>query len=519
MLSLTKEVSFTFIQALRDVVAEFHNNRTNPLLTLLKNKSGEIAPATMKPIVEKVKELNTSIEALEDVQTVRSDIRNTMKDAAGETYSPAAMSIKSDLPDEAEKLFQSLRLFVGESEGAYEGPIHELSLGGANLIYLTLKLLEFQYQSAREPVANFLLIEEPEAHIHTHIQKTLFDRISYADTQIIYSTHSTHISEVSKIGSVNILGKNGGTCEAYQPATGLSPTEIIHVQRYLDAVRSNLLFAKSVVLVEGDAEEILIPVMFKKVLGLSLDELGISLINVRSTGFKNVAILFHDERIRKLCSVVTDLDSVFIDTSLDAADSDDVKSYKKKCQGSHDAGARRKVELDSFVEGNDWLSAHYATHTFEVDFVLAGNVEPACAVIPSVYVDPPTIALAEQELRSGDKARYGKRMLTMAAKDGKGWFAIMLADMLDHTTVIPRYIREAVLFAQPRLSTELCFNIFSYRLDMFARTHAGAVAQVEAGKAVLQRYRVGEVDLPTVSGEMRTAMPGDQIHDFFPVHA
>ena len=44
--------------------------------------------------------------------------------------------------------------------------------------------------------------------------------------------------------------------------------EDIEVQRYLDAVRSNLLFAKSVLLVEGDAEEILIPVMFKKVLGL-----------------------------------------------------------------------------------------------------------------------------------------------------------------------------------------------------------------------------------------------------------
>ena len=31
-LSVSNEVSFTFIQALRDVVAEFHNNRTNPLL-------------------------------------------------------------------------------------------------------------------------------------------------------------------------------------------------------------------------------------------------------------------------------------------------------------------------------------------------------------------------------------------------------------------------------------------------------------------------------------------------------
>ena len=45
------------------------------------------------------------------------------------------------------------------------------------------------------------------------------------------------------------------------------------------------------ILVEGDAEEILIPQMVKKAYGVSLDELGISLINIRSTGFKNVAQL------------------------------------------------------------------------------------------------------------------------------------------------------------------------------------------------------------------------------------
>jgi putative ATP-dependent endonuclease of the OLD family len=282
-LTMAKEVSFTFVQALRDVVAEFHNNRTNPLLALLKSKSGEIAPGVMAPIVAKVQDLNASIEALEDVQTVRGHIRDTIKDAAGETYSPSSLSIKSELSDEAERLFQSLRLFVGESEEAYEGAIHELSLGGANLIYLTLKLLEFKYQKEHQSLANFLLVEEPEAHIHTHIQKTLFDRIAYADTQIIYSTHSTHISEVSCVQSVNILGRHGGRCEAYQPTVGLSPDQVGAIQRYLDAVRSNLLFAKSVCLVEGDAEEILIPLLFKRVLGVSLDELGISLINIRST--------------------------------------------------------------------------------------------------------------------------------------------------------------------------------------------------------------------------------------------
>jgi putative ATP-dependent endonuclease of OLD family len=340
VLSVSKEISFTFVQALRDVVADVQNNRTNPLLTLLRGKSGEIDPAAFAPITTLVKTLNTTIEDLPDVMGIRADIRNTIKDAAGETYSPSSLSIRSDLSDEAERLFQSLKLFVGESEKGYEGAIHELSLGGANLIYLTLKLLEFKYQRIKQSFANFLLIEEPEAHIHTHIQKTLFDKLNYLDTQVICSTHSTHISEVSNVENVNILAWVDGRCEAYQPATSLTPEKIGNIQRYLDAVRSNLLFAKSVVLVEGDAEEILIPILVKKVMGISLDELGISLINIRSTGFENVAVLFHNDRIRKRCGIITDLDASFFDTKTNvqdtpAAEKSEEESGRRGVSGDH----------------------------------------------------------------------------------------------------------------------------------------------------------------------------------------
>ncbi|OWK18963.1 hypothetical protein AJ88_46730 [Mesorhizobium amorphae CCBAU 01583] len=127
---------------------------------MLKSKSGEINPAEFAPIITQVKDLNTAIEGLSDVREVRSDIRKTINDTVGDTYSPTSLSIRSDLSDEADRLFQSLKLFVGESEEGYEGGIQELSLGGANLIYLTLKLLEFKYQRVKQSIANFLLIED-----------------------------------------------------------------------------------------------------------------------------------------------------------------------------------------------------------------------------------------------------------------------------------------------------------------------------------------------------------------------
>ncbi|MFB0964105.1 MAG: AAA family ATPase, partial [Patescibacteria group bacterium] len=518
ILSLYKEVSFTYVQALRDVVGEFHNNRTNPLLTLLKGKSGELDPAAIAPITAQVKALNESIERLPDVNHVRSDIRETIKGAAGEAYSPSSLSIKSDLPEEADRLFQSLKLFVGESGEPHEGPIHELSLGGANLIFLTLKLLEFKYQKAKRPCANFLLIEEPEAHIHTHIQKTLFDRLDYDDTQIIYSTHSTQISEVSNVRKMNVLGRTGGGCEAFQPTSGLGPDVVENVERYLDAVRSNLLFAKSVILVEGDAEEILLPVLVKKVLGVSLDELGISLVNIRSTGFQNVAALFHRDRIRKRCSIVTDLDESVIDTAADPADPDSLRKLKDKFRGSQESGARRKTALEAFSAGNEWVGTFFAPHTFEVDFVAAGNVDAVVNSLDDVYVDPATIAQARTELESGDVGKYGIRTLRMASNQGKGWFAILLGKRIDHKVAIPEYILRAVAFAHPELSDGVWRNVLEYRLRHLLQDGLATEAEVASFRNQIDLYLLGFIDFPALRREFGSAFPNDALNAVLSVY-
>lgn len=511
-LSITREVCFTFVQALRDVVSDFQNNRTNPLLTLLKGKSGEIDSASFRPITALVKDLNEAIEGLPDVGTIRTDIRDTIIDAAGETYSPRSLSIRSDLSDDADRLFQSLKLFVGESDEHYEGAIHELSLGGANLIYLTLKLLEFKYQKQKEAFANFLVIEEPEAHIHTHIQKTLFDRLNYDDTQVIYSTHSTHISEVSNVENINILGRRGTRCEVYQPSTGLDPVQIGNLQRYLDAVRSNLLFAKSVLLVEGDSEEILIPLLVKTVLGLSLDELGISLINIRSTGFANVAILFHDDRIRKNCAIVTDLDRTFFNTDPDAIDTPTIRASKTKALGSQEAGLRREVALKTLCDGNPWLSAHFATHTFEVDFIAAGNADVLVAALGDVYSDPAIIALAKTELESSDLAFSGTRALTMARYLGKGWFAILLGRMITPDTKIPDYILDAIFMAHRPVSTESWVSILHHRVRHQGAKGVHPAEAIADMRADIDRFRRGEIDLAGVRAAMLTRFPADAIN-------
>lgn len=516
LMAITKQVSFTFIQALRDVVGEFRNNRTNPLFTLLKGKSGDIDPVAFAEITGQVTELNRSIEEFGDVQEIRKDIAATVREAAGEAYSPKNLSIKSDLPEDAARLFQSLKLFVGETGEGYEGTVDELSLGGANLIFLTLKLLEFKYRRQRHSIASFLVIEEPEAHIHNHIQKTLFDRITYRETQIIYSTHSTQISEVSSIERVNILGKSERGCESFQPAVGLTSLQVRNVQRYLDAVRSNLLFAKSVILVEGDAEEILIPVMIKKVLGISLDELGISLINIRSTGFKNVARLFTSRRIRKHCAILTDLDEATIDTTPDPADSSKVIAKKVNALQSQKSGESRRESLTEFSGKNRWVEVFFAQNTFEVQFVAAGNAPEVVRLIEKFYTKPELIKKASAQIKSKYVSEFGTRVITMAKSAGKGWFAIMLGEEIDHQTFIPDYILDALEFVHPEFSDGVWLNIIEHRIREIGKQDDPEEEEgIETVQEKIDLFRAGKASIEDVKESMRSEFDLDQVVNLF----
>ena len=346
-INIHNEVSCTFIKALRDVESDLRSYANNPLISLMRGKEKTVEIAKQHEIIQSIDKLNDQISSLAEVKEIKSGIDRSIKDAVGTTYAPN-IDIKSELPNEMEKLFQSLKLWVGDPDDeGYKGRIWELSLGGANLIYLSLKLLEYEKVKV-DRIANFLLIEEPEAHVHTHIQKTLFNNLKENKTQVIISTHSTHISSVSKISSINVLSRGDKETLIFQPSNGLNGNEIVRLERYLDAVRSNLLFAKGVILVEGDAEQILIPEMFKTVFGITLDEIGVSLVNIGSTGFQNVAQIFHDERIRKNCAILTDLDKSVVTLPADPTTDSE---FEKHCRASELSGKERKVKLDSYTKG------------------------------------------------------------------------------------------------------------------------------------------------------------------------
>ena len=469
--SIHQEVACTFVRALRDVVAELRSYRGNPLLTLLRGMESEIEIADSNRIVEKVAALNDDISSLDEIKGLASGIETVLRDAVGHTYAPG-VTIESALPDSMDKLLQRLSVLVGDSASSdYRGELYEQSLGGANLIYLALKLLEYETKLSSDRVAHFLLIEEPESHIHTHVQKALFNSLPSENTQVIVSTHSTHISSAARIESVNVLAKKRSHAEVYAPDRGLEATRVDRIGRYLDAVRSTLLFAKGVLLVEGDAEQILIPYMLRAVFGLSPDELGFSVISMNSAFFEHIAVIFGEERIRRPCAIVTDLDVSLLDLSGNPEDDGPAEAHARAAE---EVGTRRRKTLDELESGNPWIRVFYAEHTFEVEFVAADNSWEVTQALDGIFTQQAARTRSGKKLESENLQVAGREILRLADKVGKGWFALMLAEKLVAKTYIPEYILRAIAFACHQSVPSSALR----QIGMF-RLNSGAVVESE----------------------------------------
>lgn len=466
--SLIREISCTYVKALRNVVADMKYTNSNPLVKLLSKQSKTIANSHL--ITAKVKDVNTTISGLAEIQSLSAKIRKTLLGAVGHTYSPT-LEISSNLPEDFEELIKSLGLLVEDSSGYLgSGKLEDLSLGGANLIYLALKLYEYEAQvDSNNKIAHFLLIEEPEAHIHTHIKKTLFSNVSHINTQVFISTHSSQISSVSKISAVNVLSRKQSKSEVYQPSNGLEPREISRIERYLDAIRSTLLFAKGVILVEGEAEQILIPTLIKKITGISLDELGISLVSMGGTVFKHVSHLFHQDRLRTYCAILTDRDEAYLTTPNSYANKKDIDHL---IAADRD-GLQRQNELNSSLAGNLYTRAFYAKNTFETELINAATIYPNnmalfTSVLPLIYERKAFITAYEKHLTSSDESIRNHYILKLANKVGKGWFALLLSENSHPCLYLPTYILNALHHVlRGHATEEIWQKMISYRLEFY----------------------------------------------------
>ena len=479
-------ISVVFIDALRDVASELGKPK-NPIRRIIESVESLIKESELNTIKSEIVQLNKSISEVEQVELVGRKINEKLLDMIGMVYSPEII-LQSGLKDDINSL--SRYLFMKPLK---QNDIDSLGLGHLNMIYMALKIVEYEVNRTRELI-NIMIIEEPEAHIHTHIQRTLFDKLKVTKdyTQIITTTHSTHLAEVSEVKNINILKSIGSNSISMQPSQGLDEFGKKNLQlknlklsdcieRYLDSKRSVLLFSKGVVLVEGDGEEILIPNLIKNALGVSLDEMGIGLVNVGSVSFEYIASLFSEERIKRTCAIVTDEDIQIVET--------DSKLYKAEAEKR---GKSRKKKLEDLYGTNPWVESFFAPHTLEVDFALAdarANSDYISEVVELNYVDTNTIKRHKENLKQGTDAACANTVLTLARDMGKGWYATTLSNYIDIAVTVPQYILGAIAFASKEvISIDIVFKMIEYSLSGYDEKEVLALKK-ESEKVKTQEER------------------------------
>ena len=207
-------------------------------------------------------------------------------------------------------LLEKLDLIALKSDGKSQGRV---GLGTSNIMSMACEML-LNTTNAQNGKSSFLLIEEPEAHIHAQRQVRLIQSLqsetSGKSNQIIVTTHSPLLSSVIDLDNITIINQ----ARSYSLAKGqtlLSDDDYVFLSRYLDATKANLFFAKSVLIVEGPAEELIFPTI-SKIINRDFTKYGVSIVNVRGTGLRRFARILQQKDVTKTLPIpvacVTDRD-------------------------------------------------------------------------------------------------------------------------------------------------------------------------------------------------------------------
>ena len=302
---LVDELRATYLKPLRDADKELISGRYSRLSQILKNHKLFLGKEKKHEFIDIMKEFNLQINKYfsenGDGKEVISTIDEHLSDFLGKEKNDDYKTNINITENNLFSILNSLNLKLSENK---------IGLGTLNQLYMALELLLFETEGN---ILNLCLIEELEAHLHPQAQlRTIkhFQNKNNENNQIILTTHSITLASSVKLENL-ILCKNNKTYSMGAEYTKLEEHDYKFLEMFLDATKANLFFAKGVILVEGTAENILVPTI-AEIIGKPLHEYGVSVVNVGNIAFLRYSKIFlrknKEEKLEIPVAIITDLD-------------------------------------------------------------------------------------------------------------------------------------------------------------------------------------------------------------------
>jgi putative ATP-dependent endonuclease of the OLD family len=442
-----KWLAITVLPALRDAETSLQTWRKSPLRPLLQRIQKLIPSETLEETQEQLDSAVAKLIADPSIGNLQRAINDQIRLLAGPLHQ--VDTLFDFASGEPEQLLKSLRLYV---EDTSVRSISDASLGSNNILFLALLLQELELRQTTKEIANSILaIEEPEAHLHPQLQRQIFRNFLRRQHSVIVTTHSPSIASVSPLPSLVLLRRVGGNTKCFTVA-GLDLTELeMHdLERYLDVTRAEILFSKGVILVEGVAEQFLIPAFAAQYLAdahkaSSLDEYGIAVCSVNGTDFTPYHKLLTSPGLAIPHVIVTD---------------GDLQQHNGK---NHYAGLGRGMRLVDDPKTRDAISQQIvdeqfgaATAALEAHNVFVGNTTLELDLLAAfrdrmqrTYVELNSSPIARKRFgdsvtgASSDNSEAKEEVIRRISAIGKGRFAQRLTEKVGADPP-PTYIRNAI---------------------------------------------------------------------------